>query len=98
MCSFIEILILKKKGMYLLITDSILFEGTGSTSSNMKIDMGYLGYYGISQNMIWDVSAPAQKVSFTQFPPIGNVLHNYSILSCQEMEAIQSLLTQRSGT
>ena len=54
--------------MSLLITDSMLFEGTGSTSSNMKIDMGYLGYYGISQNMIWDVSAPAQKVSFTQFP------------------------------
>ena len=48
MCSFIEILILKKKGMSLLITDSMLFEGTGSTSSNMKIDMGYHG-------VLWDI-------------------------------------------
>ena len=50
----------------------MLFEGTRSTSSNMKIDMIWdvMGYYGISPNMIWDVSARAQKVSFTQFPPI----------------------------
>lgn len=48
----------------------MLFEGTRSTSSNMKIDMIWdvMGYYGISPNMIWDVSARAQKVSFTQFP------------------------------
>lgn len=48
----------------------MLFEGTRSTLSNMKIGMIWdiTGYYGISPNMIWDVSACAQKVSFTQFP------------------------------